>query len=365
MLIQHERYEKARTFHKGDPIEVRLSLKQGDERKVIPLPMTVRRVEENGIGAEFLQPQSELMTLLEPYRLDKEETRVAAVSQAGSKTTAAHATSLLSPEASARASRRRFAIQRARAQFAESMKTGDEPVAETEPPARVAPRAKKSVTNRGGRGMFYVGLLSLVTAVGIVLLDFGNHSGTESRLSGLESNLDQQGNALSLLSARLSATDTDTVADELAVLTTRVETLASSFAALETRLLTHTDQTTESSTPATPVLSSDASEPVNDIAAVETHTTSSAVAEPEGISNTGPWVINLVSLDDETAANRFREKALALGVRADTDPVSVNGKQVWRIQVSGFPTREEASAYGDKHKQKLGLNSVWIFKKGQ
>ena len=89
-----------------------------------------------------------------------------------------------------------------------------------------------------------------------------------------------------------------------------------------------------------------------------------AQTQPQSIADDGPWVINLVSLYDQAAADRFTKKAHAQGIRADTRQVSVNGQQVWRIQVSGFSTRDEASAYSNESRAKLGLNNVWIFKKG-
>jgi hypothetical protein len=36
---------------------------------------------------------------------------------------------------------------------------------------------------------------------------------------------------------------------------------------------------------------------------------------------------------------------------------------VWRLQVSGFDSRDQASAYGDANKTKLRLKNVWIFKR--
>jgi cell division septation protein DedD len=366
MLLQYEHYDKSTTFHEGDTVEVRVSLKQGDERKVIPLSMTVRRVEENGIGTEFLQPQSQLMMLVEPYRLDKEETQEMAAQQGREKVAAGGAVSPVSAETSARASRRRFAIQRARTQFAETMKTTREPAAEKEPQVVEQPPAGNSVTGKSDRRLFYIGLLSLITAVGILLLDFGDSTRTENRMSALESAIDRQVNALTILRARLSPTDTR--AKELAELNARVETLATSFAALETRITQDAGQTTALSTTATasiPGTLAGVPQPANDKPATETLTKSTAPAQPQSISNDGPWVINLVSLYDKTAANRFTEKARTRGVRADTNQVTVKGKQVWRVQVSGFSTQDEASAYGDTSKEKLGLNSVWIFKKGR
>jgi cell division septation protein DedD len=363
MLLQYERYDKAITFHKGDTVEVRVSLKQRDERKVIPFTMTVRRVEENGISAEFLQPQSQLMRLIEPDRLDKEETREVAANEGQGGITTTSTVSPISASTSARASRRRFAVQRARAQLSETIKTAGKPVTEKKRPAFEPPPGDNSTTGKGDRRLFYIGLLSLVIAVGILLVDSGNRTHTENRMSALESAINRQANALAIPRTRLSPAYAG--AKELAELNTRVESLAVSFAVLETRVTQNTDHSTMLSTTATtstPGRLANIPPPANDKPVTETLIKSTSSTRPKNSSSGGPWVVNLVSLYDKTAANQFTEKARTRGIRAETHPVDVNGKQTWRVQVGGFSSRDEASAYGDTSKEKLGLNSVWIFK---
>ncbi|GMQ83830.1 MAG: hypothetical protein BMS9Abin06_0573 [Gammaproteobacteria bacterium] len=356
MLLQHEHCDKATTFHEGDTVEVRLSLTQADERKVIPLSMTVRHVEENGIGVEFHQPQSQLMELVEPYRLDTEEVQETAAHQGREKITAGSTVSPVSANPSTRASRRRFAIQRARAQLAETMKTTREPDTEKERPAAKQPPGKNPVTANSDRRLFYIGLLSLLTAVGILALDFSTRTRLEDRISTLESGVDRQISALTILRARL--TPPDSRANEISALSARVETLATSFAALETRIVQGAGQTTS-----TPEALPGDPQPENNKTATEMPTKTTAPVQPQSIGNNDTWVINLVSLYDQAAAEQFTVKARTQGIRADTNQVSVKGQQIWRVQISGFSTRDEASAYGDTSKKKLGLNSVWIFKK--
>ena len=363
MLLQHEHYDKATTFHKGDEVEVRLSIRQADERKLIPLSTTVRRVEENGIGVEFLQPQSQLMTLVEPYHLDKEGTQEMAANQARIKNAAASTASPLSASTSARASRRRHAIQRARAQFAETMKTADAQVTDNEQTAAEQPPGRNFFTAKDDRRLFYIGLASLITAVGILLLDIGVRTRLENRMSALESVVERQVNALTILRTRLTPADTHTT--ELSELNARVDTLATSFAALETRVMQDADQATATATASTADTSSSDPQPATNETAAEAPAKQTAQTQTQNFGDDGPWVINLVSLYDQAAAVRFTQKAHAQGIRADTRQVSVNGQQVWRIQVSGFSTRDEASAYSNESKAKLGLNNVWIFKKGQ
>ncbi len=365
MLLQYERYDKAIAFRKGDTVEVQVSLKQNNERKIIPFSMTVRRVEENGIGAAFLQPQSQLMRLIEPYRLDKEAPREVAANQGLGGVTTTSTVSPLSASNSTRASRRRFAVQRARAQLAETMTTADKPVAEKKKPAFVPPSGDSSTTGKGNRGLFYIGLLSLVMAVGILLVDSSNRTRTENRMSALESAINRQVNTLAIPRARTDPAYAG--AKELAALNTRVESLASSFAALEVRLTQNVDHSptlsTTSTTSTTAILAS-APQSASDKPASGSLIKSTPPTRPESSSSGGPWVVNLVSLYDKAAAIRFTEKARTRGIHAEPHQVDVKGKQTWRVQVSGFSTRDEASAYGDTSKQKLGLNSVWIFKNG-
>jgi cell division septation protein DedD len=365
MLLQYEHQDPTRLFNEGDSVEVRLSLKQGEGRKVIPLPMTVRRVEENGIGAEFLHPQWNLMKLLEPYRLDREETQRAVASQGGGTVKVGNTTGLLSPDASARASRRRFAIQRARAQISEAMGMARGPVGEdnkTEAVDEQAPEAR-SVSGVDNRRLFYVGLAALVAAVAVLLLDFGQQAQTENRLSALESAVERQSDALGTLRARPAPADIS--AGHLAQLDARVEQLTASFAALETRIEQGSGQATipaaaPANTAATPT-SAPLSETAGPASATSTETTTPAA--PQVAGDGGRWVINLVSLYDENAATRFAEKAQSKGVRADVIRVAVKDRQVWRVQVGGFPSREAAGTYAESNKAKLGLDSVWVFKK--
>jgi len=76
-----------------------------------------------------------------------------------------------------------------------------------------------------------------------------------------------------------------------------------------------------------------------------------------------PWVINLVSLYDKAAADGFMDRAKSKGVRVDQNRVTVKGKQVWRLQIAGFTTQQEARAYGATATEKLGLKEAWVFKR--
>ncbi|MFQ5642118.1 MAG: PilZ domain-containing protein [Thiogranum sp.] len=353
MLLQHERYATVTNFRKGDSVEVRLSIRQDDERRVIPLSMTVKHVEENGIGVEFLQPQSHLMRLVDPYRLDRKEAQ-----QEQEKAAAGNSATPVTAVTSNRASRRRFAIQRARAQFAESMQAKTAPAATREQEV-----GEHAAGSNSDRRLFYLGLLSLVAAIGMLLFESGQRTELENRMSALESVIDRQVNALAMLRARLTPADTRT--NELSSLNARLETLSTAFAALETRMTRSIEHTT---TPAdTPVTSTPPTTPPVTDRSLKIEPATGPVTGPappaQHAGSDATWVINLVSLYDKAAANRFAQQARAQGIAADTRQVSVKQRQVWRVQVGGFASRDEARTWADTHRKKLGLNSVWIFRK--
>ena len=89
MLLQFENPVSSGTFETGNAVKVRVSLKEGEDRTVLLLPATVRRVEDKGLGVEFHKPAAELMQLVEPYQLDRPkavEAAVAATATAGQGT---------------------------------------------------------------------------------------------------------------------------------------------------------------------------------------------------------------------------------------------------------------------------------------
>ena len=78
------------------------------------------------------------------------------------------------------------------------------------------------------------------------------------------------------------------------------------------------------------------------------------------ITDQGAWVINLASLDNQAAADRFSVRAQAKGIPVQQQIVSLKGKQHWRIRVTGFASLSEARSNAGPIKEKLGLKNVWI-----
>ena len=88
----------------------------------------------------------------------------------------------------------------------------------------------------------------------------------------------------------------------------------------------------------------------------------SAINE-ESVNAKSPWVVNLVSLSNKAAADRFSTKARSRDIQAEWYAVTVKGKQYWRVHASGFSTAAEAKSQANIIKEKLGLKDVWITKR--
>jgi osmotically-inducible protein OsmY len=74
-------------------------------------------------------------------------------------------------------------------------------------------------------------------------------------------------------------------------------------------------------------------------------------------------VINLVSTSSKADADRLVKKALSRDIQTQQQQITVKGTQYWRVQITGFSTQEQANAYADIAKDKLGLKAVWIMKR--
>jgi len=80
-------------------------------------------------------------------------------------------------------------------------------------------------------------------------------------------------------------------------------------------------------------------------------------------SNNGPWVINLVSTSSKIDAERLAKKALSKNIQTELQQTTVKGTKFWRVQITGFPTADDAKAYAVTAKKQLGLNDTWIMKR--
>ena len=371
MLLQYDYDGKDSAFDDGDTVAVRLSLRQADERKVVTLPATVRRVEQNGIGVEFQQPEARLLELLEPGRFDRPQLQEAELAAdrtgIGNGDTAGTVTRLIRPRPRHRGSAGRAAPP----VFGTAGHTDRTPADAAARTPAASPVPKPDAAALADRRLFYIGLVALVCAILVLILDFGDSARLKHRLSALEAGNRNHAAALSEMRDRFAAVSEPGQA--LAELNERVDTLTVSVAALDGKLAAASPRASfeAAAMEKTPHPDNDAGagpEPVATPVA-EPVATAAAVREVEAVldapaaARNGPWVINLVSLYDKAAADRFVAAAETKGVRVSENRVTVKGREVWRLQISGFAEQQDARAYGVTVSEKLGLKDVWVFKR--
>ncbi len=82
-----------------------------------------------------------------------------------------------------------------------------------------------------------------------------------------------------------------------------------------------------------------------------------------GNGDIGSWVVNLHSLQNRAAAEDFAALARSQGIEVELKDVKIRGEQFWRIQVTGFPTSDEARSYAGATRNRLRLKEVWVMKR--
>ena len=76
--------------------------------------------------------------------------------------------------------------------------------------------------------------------------------------------------------------------------------------------------------------------------------------------NAAGWFVNLTAYEDPGYAKSKAEKFLQKGIPVKVIAVDMNHTTWYRLKVSGFKNKEEASAYAAKIKKSLNLNSVSV-----
>lgn len=72
------------------------------------------------------------------------------------------------------------------------------------------------------------------------------------------------------------------------------------------------------------------------------------------------WVINLLSLSNAKTADEELARLRKMGIRADKQTVSQEGKNWYRLRVTGFDSYEGAKAYIDTVEKQTGIGSAWV-----
>lgn len=168
---------------------------------------------------------------------------------------------------------------------------------------------------------------------------------------------------------------------DLEVKLIRIEVLADSITELENKLVSTASQkpvVTASSKSAADPIEPPASGAADDEAADNSAAYNVAMSQPvtRGNKDTalvdeqdqekpgyrGPWFINLASLPSKTDADRFTARARSRDIDAEYHSATVDGKEVWRVQITGFSTAYDANSHANSAREKLGLEEIWISK---
>jgi hypothetical protein len=413
MMLQCEPDGRLLTFRDSDLVDIHLTVQHGGGRKKFAIPAIVNRVDIKSIDVVFQHPNSELLKLIEAYRVSDAHMMKASIAhsphEGGAKVTALPNKPAL---------------------------TANEPDEETG-------------GRRNSRRTIYPVLATVILSVCIAAGTYLYTSGIDSRISVLETITINQTNELAEMRSRIFSSSLQE--GRYASLNARLQALTDAFGTLEGKLDTvisrqpvTADKATEqtatetiatggneipisittenppgagtdtSAKPSSRVAESgtgqttlaggtqavsartgsattrgqspetrDADTTNPDIAASQQATAavqeasaavdstgnekSGAVNEEEkaGLTasiGTGPWIINLLSSRSKRDTDRLAEIAAAHGIPVVQSRAIVKGKEYWRLQVTGFSNASEAKNYALPVKQKLGIKDVWIFR---
>jgi hypothetical protein len=414
MMLQCEPDGRLLTFRDADLVDVHLTVQHGGGRKKFAIPAIVNRVDIKSIDVVFQHPNSELLKLIEAYRVSDAHMMQASIAlsphEGGAKVTALP----------------------------------------NKPAGTVNVQKEETGRRQSGRRALYPVLATVILSVCIAAGAYLYTSGIDSRLNVLETITINQTNELAEIRSRIFSSSLQE--GRYASLNARLQALTDAFGTLEGKLDTvisrqpvTADSATEAAatetiatggneipisiTTGTPPRagadttekpSSRVTEPNNeqsiladrpqaasvssasaasreqavpetggtdtatavvvatqqanapgqpDAAAVDSMDTELSRTESEvektavtASTGDGPWIINLLSSRSKQDTDRLAEIAATHGIPVVQSRAIVKGKEYWRLQVTGFSNASEAKNYALPVKQKLGIKDVWIFR---
>jgi len=391
MLLHCDADGRLLTFKSGDTVEVHLTVQHEGKQKKLTIPSCVRHVAANSVDVEFNQPDPLLTELIESYRVSEKHKLEATLGRMD----------------------RRAAVGRVAA-VADSATDG----------VKSSGQAAKHTPRQNYRP-FYTVIFAIVFAVCIITGGYVYTASIDSRISTLESITERQSTELADMQNRLfSATLQE---GRYASLNARLTALGDAFVSLENRLgqvipssasasaravqpaagvsvvqASSVTSMPEAAAAASPKPDTAQQEgPGQPAAAVpdapaatppETPARESGISaisrtpqsipdagEADTVTDTqragetgeakpqtqaeGPWVINLLSSRDKAYVEQFSRKSGAKEVNAELNSAMVNGRQYWRLQITGFESAARAREHARTVKQQLGIKEVWIFKR--
>jgi hypothetical protein len=336
LLLQCDADGRILTFREGDHVDIHLLFHRPDGTKYHTIAANVRHLDTNGIGVEFCQPDAELVKLIESYRVDGAQSLEATITHrrksAGPERTPS-VVAMPAPASSARAQR--------------------QPVAD----------------DANGKRLAYLGLLSLAVAVVIFTAGYLRTFDLVSRVSHLESLVDAHDGPLAGFQAHaLPPAGTGRVSAG----GNGLEKPATSAP----QEIPETAPVPEITTAAVAKADMQPPEPgADDLSGTEKSTTAEGAdptastvppvpvdGEKQRAVPQGLWVVNLMSSPNRSDADRFAENARKQGIDVDQTSVRLNGREFFRVQMTGFETEKQARSSAGPVQDQLGLKDVWIFK---
>jgi hypothetical protein len=414
MMLQCEPDGRLLTFRDADLVDIHLTVHHGGSRKKFAIPAIVNRVDIKSIDVVFQHPNSELLKLIEAYRISDAHMMEASI---------AH-----SPQE---------AVTKVTALPNIKANQGGE---ETE----------DSGSRQGSRRILYPVLATVILSVCIAAGAYLYTSGIDSRLNVLETITINQTNELAEIRSRIFSSSLQE--GRYASLNARLQALTDAFGTLEGKLdtvisgrpvvasktATDTVVSTGNETPISispensannRVITAAISQPqaaennasqnlliqeslsapapdltssrqggkaetreaisgavmtaapdkaeiesatvtdqpdtagignvVNEESAIRSSGVDTSIAASTG---SGPWIINLLSSRKKEDTDRLAEIAADNGIPVIQSRAIVKGKEYWRLQVTGFGNATEAKNYAIPVKKKLDIKDVWIFK---
>lgn len=354
------------TFQKGNIVNVHLLFQQSGGCKYLTKTADVKHADEYRVGVEFHQPDSNLIEFIKPCRSDSKHT-------------------LDTPSAGISAS----GTEGPDMQNAMNVDFIDEASDTT----TVTETKEPDMATGKDRMVFFTGLAFIAIAAGLALGAWLYTSHINTRIGALETVTKKH--TSELVEMQEWASPASMLEGKFAFLNAQMKALTNSFEKLENRLTKGSSTTPVGS--ATPPVRRTKS-PVKIVAQTETpaarastgETTTAPVpaksvkkpaasvaktAEKRGKKTTatkkaaatagaaaGAWVINLTSSPDKADADRFAARARTKDIPAKLVKAEVNGRDYWRVQLTGFASQNAARDYSGAVREKLGLKDVWIFR---
>jgi len=80
------------------------------------------------------------------------------------------------------------------------------------------------------------------------------------------------------------------------------------------------------------------------------------------LTTSGEWAVNMMSLQNTTAASKLQQILNDAGYAADIQEVQVKEQNWLRIRIEGFASRQDASSFASTINNQYGIQQPWVVK---